>query len=290
VSDSSQGFGWWLASDGKWYPPELHPFVPVSQPGFGVPVVPVASVASGGPWASPQQQVAGYQATPFLTAGPPSYFGQPEQKRTSRARPAAIALGVVGALVLLAVAAPFAGHVIGELTDHAAPPADQIPITSTPPISLGGQQLSPQALGENAPWSSTAAQIAKDSTVSFGGVYGAYPPQQLPTVQTFMVIAAEPTGGVGDIPNAMSQAMNGIQSVTTKYPGAQITRLPAAPSVLDGQIECVSVTLPNGDVGECVWMNESDFVELVTFSGDLQTVSGLTQQVITELHDHSVAT
>ena len=65
-------------------------------------------------------------------------------------------------------------------------------------------------------------------------------------------------------------------------------RDPAAPSVLDGQIECVSVTLPNGDVGECVWMNESDFVELVTFSGDLQTVSGLTQQVITELHNHSV--
>lgn len=24
-SDSSEGFGWWLASDGKWYPPELHP-------------------------------------------------------------------------------------------------------------------------------------------------------------------------------------------------------------------------------------------------------------------------
>jgi hypothetical protein len=25
VSDTSQGPGWWLASDGKWYPPELHP-------------------------------------------------------------------------------------------------------------------------------------------------------------------------------------------------------------------------------------------------------------------------
>jgi hypothetical protein len=25
MSDSSQGPGWWLASDGKWYPPELHP-------------------------------------------------------------------------------------------------------------------------------------------------------------------------------------------------------------------------------------------------------------------------
>jgi hypothetical protein len=25
MSDTSQGPGWWLASDGKWYPPETHP-------------------------------------------------------------------------------------------------------------------------------------------------------------------------------------------------------------------------------------------------------------------------
>ncbi len=27
MSDASQGPGWWIASDGKWYPPELHPSV-----------------------------------------------------------------------------------------------------------------------------------------------------------------------------------------------------------------------------------------------------------------------
>ncbi len=34
MSDMSQGPGWWLASDGKWYPPELHPGAarPVGQP------------------------------------------------------------------------------------------------------------------------------------------------------------------------------------------------------------------------------------------------------------------
>jgi uncharacterized RDD family membrane protein YckC len=42
MSDVSQGEGWWMASDGKWYPPHLHPSVmerpppppaaPVSQP------------------------------------------------------------------------------------------------------------------------------------------------------------------------------------------------------------------------------------------------------------------
>ena len=32
MSDSSQGDGWWLASDGKWYPPEQAPGMPVSPP------------------------------------------------------------------------------------------------------------------------------------------------------------------------------------------------------------------------------------------------------------------
>ena len=27
MSDKSEGPGWWIASDGKWYPPELHPAV-----------------------------------------------------------------------------------------------------------------------------------------------------------------------------------------------------------------------------------------------------------------------
>ena len=27
MSDRSEGPGWWIASDGKWYPPELHPSV-----------------------------------------------------------------------------------------------------------------------------------------------------------------------------------------------------------------------------------------------------------------------
>ncbi len=32
MSDMSQGPGWWIASDGKWYPPHLHPDVRVRQP------------------------------------------------------------------------------------------------------------------------------------------------------------------------------------------------------------------------------------------------------------------
>jgi TM2 domain-containing membrane protein YozV len=37
MSDTSQGEGWWLASDGKWYPPATAaPAAPVGQPGAPV--------------------------------------------------------------------------------------------------------------------------------------------------------------------------------------------------------------------------------------------------------------
>ena len=32
MSDVSQGEGWWIASDGKWYPPHLHPEARTSTP------------------------------------------------------------------------------------------------------------------------------------------------------------------------------------------------------------------------------------------------------------------
>jgi hypothetical protein len=35
MSDMSQGPGWWIASDGKWYPPELHPDARPPAPGLG---------------------------------------------------------------------------------------------------------------------------------------------------------------------------------------------------------------------------------------------------------------
>ncbi len=31
MSDVSHGPGWWIASDGKWYPPELYPYAPAAQ-------------------------------------------------------------------------------------------------------------------------------------------------------------------------------------------------------------------------------------------------------------------
>ena len=60
MSDVSQGPGWWIASDGKWYPPEQHPSYqpppPSTAPGGDVqsmppPVVPASP--PGQPWSGP---------------------------------------------------------------------------------------------------------------------------------------------------------------------------------------------------------------------------------------------
>ena len=41
MSDTSQGEGWWQASDQKWYPPETHPDYLQSQPPPPVPPPPL---------------------------------------------------------------------------------------------------------------------------------------------------------------------------------------------------------------------------------------------------------
>src|SRR5262249_41820359 len=53
MSDTSQGPGWWEASDGKWYPPEQAPGAPAADSGAG-----------------------GYQATPGYGAQPQGGYGQ----------------------------------------------------------------------------------------------------------------------------------------------------------------------------------------------------------------------
>ena len=53
MSDVSQGPGWWLASDGKWYPPEQSPDPVAQSPGFPLPLFPgttgPTAVPSSGP-------------------------------------------------------------------------------------------------------------------------------------------------------------------------------------------------------------------------------------------------
>jgi hypothetical protein len=82
MSDTSQGSGWWLASDGKWYPPELWtgppgtgpaPTVPPAQPGYGA-TQPASAYPTAAPAAYP-----GAAPGPYAGAGPsqPYGYGQP---------------------------------------------------------------------------------------------------------------------------------------------------------------------------------------------------------------------
>lgn len=70
MSDTSQGPGWWQASDGKWYPPEqapgAQPAPAPASPSFGAPQTPsfgapqYSPSASAGSYASWGQRVVAY--------------------------------------------------------------------------------------------------------------------------------------------------------------------------------------------------------------------------------------
>jgi uncharacterized RDD family membrane protein YckC len=83
MADVSQGPGWWIASDGKWYPPHLHPSVrqapPPPEPNVAASPAPASTPPAWGhgqtagvPWTSPTPSVTyppGY--------GPPPGYGAP---------------------------------------------------------------------------------------------------------------------------------------------------------------------------------------------------------------------
>jgi hypothetical protein len=89
MSDTSQGPGWWLASDGKWYPPELWtgppdtgppnsgPAVPTAQP--ALPAYPAHAPAYGATGTVPPGQPGygqpGYGQPGYCAGGPPATYG-----------------------------------------------------------------------------------------------------------------------------------------------------------------------------------------------------------------------
>ena len=78
MSDTSQGPGWWLASDGKWYPPELWTGPPTTAP----PAVPGTAAAAPGqvptyPSQAPSYPTQPSAATPYAAGTyPPQGYGQ----------------------------------------------------------------------------------------------------------------------------------------------------------------------------------------------------------------------
>src|SRR5579862_9531608 len=102
MSDTSQGPGWWLASDGRWYPPQSAPLPPP-------------------PLQTPPLQIPPLQTPPLQTYAPPSAYqpswaGPPPSPAKQGhgclwAVLAAIGVVVVGVVVVI-VALVVAGHKI----------------------------------------------------------------------------------------------------------------------------------------------------------------------------------
>ena len=95
MSDTAQGPGWWLASDGKWYPPELWTGPPTTRPPSAAPPGPVRMPAYGtqpNPSAAPNPGVPPYAGGPYGSYGAqvqpgayapygrPMAYGGPPQK------------------------------------------------------------------------------------------------------------------------------------------------------------------------------------------------------------------
>lgn len=71
MSDVSQGQGWWIASDGKWYPPELHPSVrPPTEAATGAGAQTAATAVSTPPAGVPDAVPAAGATSPEPERGP----------------------------------------------------------------------------------------------------------------------------------------------------------------------------------------------------------------------------
>jgi hypothetical protein len=88
MSDMSQGPGWWIASDGKWYPPHLHPSVPIT-------VTP-----------DPVTRFPGTPGLPFADGIPP----QSDTPKKRSHRPLAAATGIVVVILLVVGGVVEFGH------------------------------------------------------------------------------------------------------------------------------------------------------------------------------------
>jgi hypothetical protein len=132
VSDVPQGPGWWIASDGKWYPPEQHPdYQPPPPPAPGgvfqpMPPPPVQASSTGPPWSGPPSTPSAMPLHLWVLDPPPS----PRNRLTCAIRlimvvPQAIVLcfvdiGAFFAVIAAWFVALFSGRLTGGLREFIA--------------------------------------------------------------------------------------------------------------------------------------------------------------------------
>ena len=98
MSDTSQGPGWWLASDGKWYPPELWTGPPMTGPTS--PQGPPGAYA-GQVRASPTTGAPYGGQIPPVGYAPYASYGAPVVKRTNGLAIASLVCSCGGFLLFL---------------------------------------------------------------------------------------------------------------------------------------------------------------------------------------------
>lgn len=132
MSDAPQGDGWWQASDGNWYPPDLSTLPPPPAPApRGVTTkyrpAPGAWKALDGKW-YPQ--------------GEPSDDGQPYPFGTTKPSPKWVVLAIIGVVVLACALAALGISQGGDSNDEAQVTAFtvDVPIATTPTLNATQEQ------------------------------------------------------------------------------------------------------------------------------------------------------
>ncbi len=209
MSEQSQGPGWWQASDGKWYAPELHPdfFHPAQvsgPPGITAPLPPVAN-----------------QMAPAVTQAPPLPAQTPDEMVIGPSRPSSSnvprrwwvwAVPVIAAGLALAIVLP--------LTMGGTSKTNS---TSTPPTTAAAKGLTGSYVANAPPGPQplllTLVQSGSSLAGTFTGVVTTTKPPLRVNIQT-----AKVTGTVKGKTFTLGTPFEGQQqSITGSFSGTSLT-------------------------------------------------------------------
>ena len=160
MSDTSQGPGWWVASDGKWYSPEQAPRPPQPAPTPAVAPTPVGADAPQGPgwW----QATDGRWYPPQPGAYPPvQYIPKPKKPAYKQAWfwiLIVLALGIAGCSAIVfgaGVAVNHAAHVNHTVVYSVTGSGQANDITYATLQEGSGQNGEAQVTNVNLPWTKT---------------------------------------------------------------------------------------------------------------------------------------
>lgn len=139
MSDSSGGDGWWIASDGKWYPPESRPTAPPPPPSTG--------------------------SSPTV---PPPYTWAPGSASTPASKPKRSTLKIVGGVLLALLVLGAIGAAMDDKKDEVATSDTSVATSTVAPAptaapSPAPTEPAPETTPPTAPPTTSAPPPATDT-------------------------------------------------------------------------------------------------------------------------------